>query len=1144
MRSGKSGPAIHQFHSGSASGDAVTNGLLFTQGLLRELGFQSRVFVEHLAPELRGSLEHFTSYEPSARATLLVHHSMGHEQTGWLAGLPDRRILVYHNITPEQFFAAGSGEERAVRKGRQQLSEFRSFIDASICMSAFSATELEQLGYPRPAVIPLLADFGRLAEAPFADRIVQDNAAFYTLLFVGRVVPHKRIEDLIAIFGSLSRTWSRPSQLVVVGGCDLQGPYHGRLMSEARRLGVAEQVRFTGKVSDEELRAWYRVADAYLCTSEHEGFGVPLVEAMTLDLPVVAHRSASVPETLGGAGLLLESRNPAEAAALLQVLAEDPALRRAVVLRQADRAADFSRPRLLVQLAEFLASCGLPAPRPPDSVTAAPRRTRFQIEGPFETSYSLALVNRETARALELAEPGGVALFATEGPGDYQPAPQDLAAHAELGPLWRRARKGARPEVAIRNLYPPRVADADGLVNLLSFAWEESLLPHDWVQTFNLSLDGMAVTSTYVQKVLVDSGVSVPVFVVGNGYDHVQRVRREPFPGTLGRGFRFLHVSSAFPRKGVDALLAAYGQAFGARDDVTLVLKTFPNQHNAVAALLAEHRERPGYPDVVHVDQDLPPGQLVDLYQRCHAFVAPSRGEGFGLPLAEAMFFGLPVITTAWGGQSDFCRPDTAWLVDFRFERARSHFDQFNSVWTEPDQQSLAGALRAVHQATPEERQQRVGRAQVALQSLRWSDCADRIRQAVATIDRVPPLTRRATRLGWVSSWNTRCGIATYSRYLLDQLDPERLQATVFANRADQLTRPDEPHVVRCWDDAWRPSLDDLEGALASHGIEVVVVQFNFGFYGVAELAGLLDRLHRRGVRTVVVFHSTADVDKPDFKGSLRTVAGTLRRCERLLVHGLEDLARLKSFGLVANVTLFPHGVREVWEGNAGRARAALGLPPHARIVGTYGFLLPHKGVEQLVEALPRLLVQEPSAHLLLVNSLYPVPESRTLQARCRARIDQLELGDRVTMLNDFLSDEEALGLLEAADVVVFPYQQTAESASGAVRFGLCTGRPVAVTPSPIFDDVRELVHTLPGQGPLELAEGLAALLADPVRLAEPSGRQRRWVGEHAWPRLGRRLEGMLLGLSASPRPEFVDRSGSEGEAPPADAVHAPARTG
>ena len=158
-----------------------------------------------------------------------------------------------------------------------------------------------------------------------------------------------------------------------------------------------------------------------------------------------------------------------------------------------------------------------------------------------------------------------------------------------------------------------------------------------------------------------DAGVKVPIAVVGNGVDHLTRRKPAKPPQKLPGGFRFLHVSSCFPRKAIDTILAAFTSAFSASDDVVLIVKTFPNPHNDIQSQLTALREaRDDLPEVVVFEDDWTEGQIAGLYQACDAFVAPSRGEGFGLPLAEAMLFGLPVVASDWGGHRDFCSPNNS----------------------------------------------------------------------------------------------------------------------------------------------------------------------------------------------------------------------------------------------------------------------------------------------------------------------------------------------------------------------------------------------------------------------------------------------------------------------------------------------------
>lgn len=1106
--------AIHQFHSGTAYGDAVTNGMMLIQKQLHELGFVSEIYAEHIAAELAGFLKHYSAWAPSPDDVLLLHHSMGHDLEAWVEGLPATKILIYHNITPAEFFPPDSPFRYYAVKGRELLSQFRSGILAAIADSDLNAEELFTCGYKDVEVIPLLFDVASLRQRPWNDELVQRESATFTVLFVGRVAPNKCQHDLVEVAAWLRQILKRPFQLVCVGGYDADDPYFRRVMAEIEANGLSDCVRFPGKISESDLYAWYRAADVFLSMSEHEGFGVPFIEAMAFDLPVIAYQSSNIAATLGGAGLMFTEKNHPAIAALLKILSEDRALRQALVIGQRSRLLEFDRQRQLVQLSTFLRRQGICVPQlPAESTAERPLQLRYQVEGPFETSYSLAQVNREVAMALNRIEPGYVGVFATEGPGDYQPDHAAVNAIPGLNDLWRRGRKGSRADVVIRNLYPPRVSDMDGVLNFLYFAWEESELNPAWVDSFNRCLDGMPVLSRYVKKVLLDNGVSVPSIAAGCGIDHVVRAKPSPYPGSLGEGFRFLHISSCFPRKGVDVLLKAFAEAFSPKDKVTLVIKTFRNPHNKVADQIQQLRAtRTVCPDIVLIEEDLPLGQMVDLYRRCHAFVAPTRGEGFGLPMAEAMWFRLPVITTAYGGQSDFCTDKTAWLVDYRFQPAQTHMGLYNSVWVEPDPADLIRQMRAVRWADQSALEPRLiyGRALIE-EKFTWDRCAERLRMLERKVLARQPLAKRRLRLGWVSSWNAKCGIASYSSFLIGELDPARFEVRIFASKNDATLAADGPNVNRCWTDCF-DEIDELLGELKNAELDAIVVQHNFGFISMKAMTQLIEFAHDCHIPIFFTFHSTKDVDKPGLKFSLGSVAKELKGATRLLVHGVDDLNRLKGWGLVENASILPHGVLSRPKADMKLAREATGIPVNAKVIATYGFILPHKGFEQLIEAFPSILKREPDAFLLMVNALYPSWISDETLARCKKLIASSGISDRIMMITEFLSDEGSLSLLGAANLVVFPYQETSESSSAAVRFGLASHRPVVCSPLSIFDDVSSVVLRLPGTSPSDIADGIAKLLGDKKLLHAKAEDQERWLRSASWRNVSARLAGLIIG--------------------------------
>lgn len=1104
--------AIHQFHGGSAQGDAITNGLFYTQQLLWELGFQSEIYCQDVAPELAGRIRSAPTFQDSADALLLVHFSWAIRYFDWLQGLRCRKILVFHNITPPEFFEEDSEFTHFSDLSWQQLATLRQSVTGSLANSRYSADQLGRLGYECPTVMPLLLDPIAAASGASDEATSQALGAVASLkiLFVGRIVANKRQDRLLEVVQRLKRDGHpRAPHLFLAGGIGAGSAYGNELAALASDLEISDCVSFLGKVSDAQLRALYRGCDVFLSLSEHEGFCVPLVEAMSFDLPVVALASSAVSETVGGGGLLLDNDDPAVAAGILRAVADEPEVRRRLILAGRENILRFRRNATLADLARFLkekadVDVGVPAASTEHVPTSS-----WRIEGPFDSSYSLAAVNRSLARAL--AELGtDVGLHSTEGPGDFPPNPAFLQDVPDVDCLWRQGQRMARPAVGLRNLYPPRVTGLSSATRVLaSWGWEESGLPSEWVHEFNSRLNLITTVSRYVAELLISNGVRVPVAVVGNGAEAPRpRCEQSDIEERRPARFRFLHLSSGFPRKGIDVLLRAWGRAFSAEDAVLLVIKTFPNPHNETQRWLRELGSTwPNHAPVEFIDNDIDQSGIHDLYRHCDALVAPSRGEGFGLPLAEAMLHGLPVITTRHGGALDFCNEDNAWLIDFDYAYSESHLGLFNSAWAEPSETDLVRALKEVHSAPTAIRSTKARRAkELVTSTFTWPKAAERTREAVARLDRLPCLSK-TPRVALVSTWNVRCGIASYARHQTSVFPRGSLQ--VLADHAEELIRPDEAFVERCWRQGWGDDLAQLHDAIRRARPDLVVVQFNFGFFDIEALGRLLDRLVAEGIPHYVVLHSTMDVIKPERRISLRQIQPSLARSARLLVHSVADLNRLKSMRLDASATITPHGAPGFRVDEDTNVRETFGLLGK-RVLACFGYLLPDKGFGVLIDAFLRLRQRHADLHLLLVTSLYPGPVSQREAEQRRAQIGSHPQGASVTLITAHLEEVQAQAILQAADLLIFPYQTTQESSSGAVRFGLAAQKPVACTPLHIFDDVASVVHRLPGTSVDDLEQGIEALLNDEDRLNGHSERQTRWLAEHEWPAVSRRFWDML----------------------------------
>jgi glycosyltransferase involved in cell wall biosynthesis len=367
----------------------------------------------------------------------------------------------------------------------------------------------------------------------------------------------------------------------------------------------------------------------------------------------------------------------------------------------------------------------------------------------------------------------------------------------------------------------------------------------------------------------------------------------------------------------------------------------------------------------------------------------------------------------------------------------------------------------------------------------------------------------RLPTIGVISTWNSRCGIAAYAQSLLSGIDPGRLR--VFASKVTEVLQADEGFVSRCWVEGGDDPLDELFQEVRAAYVDAVVLQFNFGFFRPTALKRLLERLHGEGILVFMTLHATMDVNVPGMTARLGDIRVTLSRVCRLLVHSVHDLNRLKEIGLVENVALFPMGLPQPFIGDRRAVRRSLGLDGKT-IVASFGYLLPNKGLPELVRAFALLHASRPDTHLLMLNALYPIDASEQERDVCLDEIRRLGVRDSVTLVTDFLDEAVVLARLAAADVVVYPYQHTQESASAAVKMGLGSGTAVAVTPLPIFADVAAISHSLPGTGPAEIAEGLASLLSDPARLAALDEQQRTWIAAHDWATLSARLDGLIRG--------------------------------
>jgi glycosyltransferase involved in cell wall biosynthesis len=332
---------VHQLLAALAPGDAIGNHALALQRLLRSAGFESEIFAEAAdarVAHLAHGLERYAAV--SAPDTVcLFHFAVGSAAGPLIFAAPDRLVVIYHNITPADHFLGFQHHLLGLcYHGRRQLGAFARRAALALGDSEYNRRELEQAGFGRTAVLPILPDLdaSRRERSRVVRRLYGDGRT--NLLFVGRVIPNKRIEDLIRAFAVFQRRLRPRSRLLLVGD-ERACPHYADRLREMVAAFKLRDVVFAGHVDDDELAAYYGLADAFVSLSGHEGFCVPLLEAMAAGVPVAACDAGAVAETMGGAGLLLRDTRPELVAELLAPLTADGPLRAGVLAGQARRIA-------------------------------------------------------------------------------------------------------------------------------------------------------------------------------------------------------------------------------------------------------------------------------------------------------------------------------------------------------------------------------------------------------------------------------------------------------------------------------------------------------------------------------------------------------------------------------------------------------------------------------------------------------------------------------------------------------------------------------------------------------------------------------------------------------------------------------------
>jgi glycosyltransferase involved in cell wall biosynthesis len=350
---------VNQWVPAAHKGDAIGDSARHVRDLLRAMGHDSEIFALTIDDELRHDVRPFSDSAATRGDVTIFHFALPSPMSAAFASLKTGRLLQYHNVTPARFFAGYDPSLfRLASIARDELAELADATDLALGDSEYNRQELDELGFRRTGVMPIAVNTERLTNAPaqpVLDEYLDDE--FVNFLFVGRIAPNKKIEDHIKLAEYYKRYIDEYYRFIFVGKYDVVPRYYSAIRALMAEFKLPqERFVFTGPVPDAELAAYYRAASVYISLSEHEGFCVPLVEAMAMDVPVMAYSAAAVPDTLGGAGLQFAPKDLEYAAELMGMLAFDDHPRTEVLAGQRRRLRDFGDHVIQQRLAAALST--------------------------------------------------------------------------------------------------------------------------------------------------------------------------------------------------------------------------------------------------------------------------------------------------------------------------------------------------------------------------------------------------------------------------------------------------------------------------------------------------------------------------------------------------------------------------------------------------------------------------------------------------------------------------------------------------------------------------------------------------------------------------------------------------------------------
>lgn len=347
---------IIQFTPSISHGDAVSNDIFAMASELTRHGYENKIVAINITESVKGRVVNFSSFVAQPDDIFIYHMSIGSDLTEYIINAKVKcRIMVYHNITPAHFFKGIPNAQIGCINGRAELIELVDHIDFAICDSDYNKEELDTLGYKNTVTLPIIFDDSDYKNTIPSEKLLKKHKddGYTNIIFVGRIAPNKKQEDIIASFHVYNKYINPKSRLILVGSATSMENYYESLEDYIAEHNI-KNVIFPGHISFADILAYYKLADVFLCQSEHEGFCVPLLEAMVFDVPIIAYASSAIPYTLGDSGIMFTQKDHRIVAELINLVVTNEEFRKKIIAGQRKRLADFDANKVKSEFMELI----------------------------------------------------------------------------------------------------------------------------------------------------------------------------------------------------------------------------------------------------------------------------------------------------------------------------------------------------------------------------------------------------------------------------------------------------------------------------------------------------------------------------------------------------------------------------------------------------------------------------------------------------------------------------------------------------------------------------------------------------------------------------------------------------------------------